>query len=95
MQKKGNAIRDGTRQSRFIEFLHDKNGRPSLREIVVLVSLLVVLISWIGQQFFQKPIPEFMFYAFVSMIGAGCFGYSLEKTSNQKLNNQNTETKEE
>jgi hypothetical protein len=84
MQQKGNAIRDGTTQwkTKLIEFLHDKNGRPSLREMVILISLVIVLISWIGQQFFQKPIPEFMFYAFVSMIGAGCFGYSLERTTN-------------
>lgn len=95
MQQTGNAIRDGTTQSKLIEFLHDKNGRLSLREIVVLISLLSVLISWIGQQFFQHPIPEFMFYAFVSMIGAGCFGYSLEKTTNQITNNQKSEQKEE
>ena len=90
MLKKGNAIRDGTTKwkKKLIEFLHDKNGRPSLREIVVLISLVSVLISWIGHQFFQKPIPEFMFYAFVSMIGAGCFGYSIEKTSDQKINKQ-------
>ena len=94
MLKKGNAIRDGTtsKNKKLIEFLHDKNGRPSLREIVILISLVAVLISWIGQQFFQKPIPEFMFYAFVSMIGAGCFGYSIEKTSNQKTSNQKEST---
>jgi hypothetical protein len=93
MLKKGNAIRDGTTQwkKKLIEFLHDKNGRPSLREIVVLISLVSVLISWMGHQFFQKPIPEFMFYAFVSMIGAGCFGYSIEKTSNQKTEQKEKE----
>lgn len=97
MQQKGNAIRDGTTQwqTKLIEFLHDKNGRPSLREIVVLISLVCVLISWIGQQFFQKPIPEFMFYAFVSMIGAGCFGYSIERTTNQITNIKKTEQEEQ
>lgn len=84
MKQNANAIRDGTNKwkKHLIKFLQDKNGNPSLREIVVLISLLCVLISWIGEQFFQRPIPEFMFYAFVSMIGAGCFGYSLERTTN-------------
>lgn len=90
MKQKANAIRDGTNkwQRHLIKFLQDKNGNPSLREIVVLISLVCVLISWIGQQFFQHQVPEFMFYAFVSMIGAGCFGYSLERTTNINQTNK-------
>jgi hypothetical protein len=51
MKQKANAIRDGTNkwQRHLIKFLQDKNGNPSLREIVVLISLVCVLISWIGQ----------------------------------------------
>jgi hypothetical protein len=86
--KRTNAIRDGTQQMKqwLLQLLHDKHGNPSMREIVILVSLVCLIISWIAQQFFNKPVPEFMYYAFVSMIGAGCFGYSLEKP--QIKNNQ-------
>lgn len=82
-------IRDGTpteTEQPLSEFLKDKNGNHSLREIVILVCLICVVISWIAQQFCQHPIPEFMFYAFVSLIGAGCFGYSIERKSNQDSN---------
>jgi hypothetical protein len=70
------------RTSNLSFIIKDKNGNHSLREIVMLVCLFCVVISWIAQQFFQKIMPEYMFYAFVSLIGAGCFGYSLEKKSN-------------
>ncbi|MBL7890759.1 MAG: hypothetical protein JNL24_14495 [Bacteroidia bacterium] len=39
------------------------------------------IISWVSQQFLSMEVPEYMFYAFISMIGAGTFGYSLEKKS--------------
>ena len=85
MNPNTNAIRDQTQQplSNWVDFLKDKNGNHSLREIVVLASLVCIIISWIAQQFFHCIMPEYMFYAFVSLIGAGCFGYSIEKTSNQ------------
>ena len=75
-------IRDGTspeNEQQASDFLKDKNGNHSLREVVILVCLLCIIISWIAQQFFQKQIPEYIFYGFVSLIGAGCFGYSVER----------------
>jgi hypothetical protein len=48
--------------------------------------LLVVITSWAARQFFNKDVPDFMFYAFVSLIGAGCFGYSFEKKNNHENN---------
>jgi len=64
----------------FIEQLFkDKHGNFSLREFAVAMSILALLTSWIAKQFFGKEMPEYMFYTFASMIGAGCFGYSLEK----------------
>ena len=65
----------------FQQIFKDKNDCYSLREIIIAVLLLALLSSWIATQFFQKTVPEFMFYAFASLIGAGCFGYSLEKKS--------------
>ncbi len=61
------------------QLLKDKNGNHSLREVATAIFVLVLLVSWIAEQFFEKPMPEYMFYAFVSLVGAGCFGYSIEK----------------
>lgn len=63
------------------ELLKDKDGNFSLREVVTLAYVLMSIISWIAQQFFKIEVPEYMYYAFISMIGAGTFGYSLEKGS--------------
>lgn len=65
---------------RFIEQLFkDKDGSFSLRELATALFILVIIISWIAQQFFKLNVPEFMFYSFVSLVAAGCFGYSIEK----------------
>jgi hypothetical protein len=64
------------------QLFKDKNGSFSLRELAVALFVLVIIISWIAQQFFGLNVPEFMFYSFVSLVGAGCFGYSLEKKAN-------------
>ena len=65
----------------FQQLLKDKNNSYSLRELVVAVLMLVLIISWVGQQFFNKPVPDSMFFTFASLIAAGCFGYSFEKSS--------------
>ena len=61
------------------QLLKDKNNSYSLREVAVSIFILVIIISWIARQFFHLEVPESMFYSFVSLVGAGCFGYSLEK----------------
>lgn len=63
----------------FKQLFKDKNNQYSLREIVISLFVLAVLVSWVAKQFYGKDVPEFMFYSFVSLIGAGCFGYSIEK----------------
>lgn len=63
------------------QLLKDKDGNFSLREIITLIYVLMSIISWVAQQFFGVTVPEYMFYAFISMIGAGTFGYSLERKS--------------
>lgn len=63
------------------ELFKDKTGSYSLRELVIGVLLVALLISWIAKQFFNKDVPEFMFYTFSSLIAAGCFGYSFERKS--------------
>ncbi|MBN8674984.1 hypothetical protein PDL71_10700 [Lacibacter sp. MH-610] len=69
------------------ELFKDKNGCYSLRELAIALLLLALIASWIAQQFFNKAVPEFMFYSFASLIGAGCFGYSIERKSNIDNNN--------
>ena len=61
------------------QLFKDKNGCYSLREITTSLLVIAMITSWIAKQFFNKEIPEFMFYSFASLIGAGCFGYTIEK----------------
>ena len=63
------------------ELLKDKDGSFSLREVIIAIFMVVILVSWIAQQFYNKAIPEFMFYSIISLIGASVFGYSIEKKS--------------
>lgn len=66
-----------------LQILRDKDGNFSLREVITLLYVLMSVVSWIAEQFLGIPIPEHMFYAFISMVAAGTFGYSLEKRSNK------------
>lgn len=66
------------------QLLQDKDGNFSLREAIALIYVLMSIVAWLSQQFFGLHIPEYMFYSFMSMIGASAFGYSLEKKSDPK-----------
>ena len=61
------------------QLFKDKNENFSLRELAIAIFILVLIASWIAKQFFRLDVPEFMFYSFASLVGAGCFGYSIEK----------------
>ena len=61
------------------QLFKDKNNCYSLREIATALLIIALLTSWVAKQFFNKEIPEFMFYSFDTLIGAGCFGYSIER----------------
>lgn len=56
----------------------NKRLNPSGREVTVFVFVLVVIASWIGQQFFGKAIPQWMFISFISLIAAGIGLYTFE-----------------
>lgn len=62
-----------------LQLFRDKDGNFSLRELATALFIVVMIVSWIAQQFFRLDVPEFMFWAFVSLVSAGCFGYSIEK----------------
>ena len=68
----------------FLQLLKDKNDNYSLREVVILLFVLAILVSWIAEQFFGVSAPEYMFYSFVSLVAAGCFGYSFESRTKPK-----------
>ncbi|MDO9186253.1 MAG: hypothetical protein Q7W13_09600 [Bacteroidia bacterium] len=57
----------------------DKQQKPSGRELTVFAFVLIVIASWIGEQFFGKHIPQWMFVAFISLIAAGIGLYTFEK----------------
>lgn len=57
----------------------DKQQNPCGRELTVFAFVLIVIASWIGEQFFGKHIPQWMFVAFISLIAAGIGLYTLEK----------------
>lgn len=59
--------------------LKDKTGSYSLRELIIAISMLLVVASWVAQLGFNIATPEYMFYSVVSLIAAGCFGYSIER----------------
>lgn len=64
------------------ELLKDKTNGYSLRELIIAICMLLVIASWIAQLVFNITTPEYMFYAIVSLIAAGCFGYSIERKPN-------------
>ncbi len=64
------------------DILKDKMDEYSLRELIIAISMSLVVISWIAQLVFGIATPEYMFYSIVSLIAAGCFGYSIERKQN-------------
>lgn len=67
------------------ELLKDKTNGYSLREVIIAICMLLVVISWIAQLVFNISTPEYMFYSIVSLIAAGCFGYSIERKPNTNI----------
>lgn len=67
------------------ELLKDKTNGYSLREVIIAICMLLVIASWVAQLVFNISTPEYMFYAIVSLIAAGCFGYSIEKKPSNNI----------
>lgn len=67
----------------------DKQQNPSGREVTVFLFVLIVIASWIGEQFFDRHIPQWMFISFISLIAAGMGLYTFEKPSIEKPNIEN------
>ena len=63
------------------DLLKDKADGYSLREVIIAISMILIISSWIAQLVFNVSTPEYMFYSIISLIAAGCFGYSIERKS--------------
>ena len=61
------------------DILKDKNGEYSFREISTVLFVVILITSWAVDTFTCYQVKEYMFYAFSSLVGAGVFGYSLER----------------
>jgi hypothetical protein len=75
------------------ELMQDKQGNYNLRELATLLFILIVVAGWIADQFFSYIMPEYMFYSFCSLIGAGLFGYSLERKKGEAPSNEQASSK--
>ena len=75
--------------------IRDKRQSPSGREATVLIFVCVVIASWIGEQFFDKHVPEFMFLGFIGVITAGIGLYTVEKPINENEKNNTDTTNDE
>lgn len=73
----------------------DKRQSPSGREATVLIFVAVVIASWIGEQFYDKHVPEFMFLGFIGVITAGIGLYTVEKPINENEKNKSNTTNDE
>ena len=73
----------------------DKRQSPSGREATVLIFVCVVIASWIGEQFYDKHVPEFMFLGFIGVITAGIGLYTVEKPMNDNEKNNSNTTNDE
>jgi cadmium resistance protein CadD (predicted permease) len=67
----------------------DKNQNSSGREATVFIFVVVVIISWIAEQFYDKHVPEFMFLGFIGIITAGIGLYTIEKPISDNENKTN------
>lgn len=77
------------------KLLKDKHDNYSMRELVIALAMLLIVASWIANLAFGVATPEHMFYALVSLIATGCFGYSIERPSyTNQPNNTNQIDKE-
>lgn len=61
------------------QLLQDKSGSYCMREATIGILVVALIVSWIAHQFFNKAVPDFIFYTFSSLIAAGCFGYTFER----------------
>jgi putative Mn2+ efflux pump MntP len=83
---------------RYVDFIKgtfkDKNRSASSREATVFIFVVVVIISWVADQFFDKHVPEFMFLGFIGIITAGIGLYTIEKPIPENENKTNINSNE-
>jgi hypothetical protein len=56
--------------NKFFSDLLKVNDRYSFKRVLIALFVMVILISWIAQQFFFIRIPEYMFHLLVDLLKA-------------------------
>jgi hypothetical protein len=56
--------------NKFFSDLLKVNDKYSLKRVLIVLFVVVVLISWIAQQFLLLSIPEYMFHLLVDLLKA-------------------------
>jgi hypothetical protein len=62
-------------------FLRDKNGNLSLRELTIVILLICLLMSWIGDQFLGFEVDATVFLTLAGTLSSCQLGYSVERPS--------------
>lgn len=63
------------------EFLRDKNGNLSLRELTVIILLVALLLAWLGDQFWGYSVNPTVYLTLAGALSSCQIGYSLERPS--------------
>lgn len=61
------------------EFLRDKHGNLSLRELSVLLLLVTLLLAWFGDQFLGFAVNPTVYLTLAGTLSSCQIGYSLER----------------
>jgi hypothetical protein len=56
--------------NKFFSDLLKVKGVYSFKRVLITLFVIVVLISWIAQQFFLVSIPEYMFHLLIDLLKA-------------------------
>lgn len=62
-----------------IEFLRDKQGNLSFRELAAPILLICLICAWIGSQFLGYQIEAPMYFTLAGTFSSCQLGYSIEK----------------
>jgi DMSO/TMAO reductase YedYZ heme-binding membrane subunit len=65
--------------SKLLEFLKDKYGALSLRELVGIWAFVLLLVVTIAYQFYKLDFSDEKYWALVMLVSSCIIGYSIER----------------
>lgn len=65
----------------FIQVFQDVDGQFSSKRLFILISILVLIISWVCNLFYQMKLEEFIFEGFLYIVVVGLGVTTAEKFS--------------